>query len=50
MTNNIVKFPKQSELDKQFIELEKQREIIRDQIKLFNQMEQRKNDSKDSKL
>jgi hypothetical protein len=45
MTNNIVKFPKQSELDKQFMELEKQRETIRDQSKLIKKMEQRKNDS-----
>jgi hypothetical protein len=45
MTNNIVKFPKQSELDKQFMELERQRETIRDQSKLIKKMEQRKNDS-----
>tara|TARA_B100001057_G_scaffold456748_1_gene504420 strand:- start:361 stop:498 length:138 start_codon:yes stop_codon:yes gene_type:complete len=45
MTNNIVKFPKQSDLDKQFMELEKQRETIRDQSKLIKKMEQRKNDS-----
>ena len=45
MPNNIVKFPKQSELDKQFMELEKQRETIRDQSKLIKKMEQRKNDS-----
>ena len=48
MTNNIVKFPKQSELDKQFMELERQRETIRDQNKLIKKMEQGKNDSKDS--
>jgi len=45
MTNNIVEFPKQSELDKQFTELEKQRDTIQQQADLIKKMEQEKNDS-----
>jgi len=45
MTNNIVEFPKQSELDKQFTDLEKQRDTIQQQADLIKKMEQEKNDS-----
>ena len=36
-SNNVVKMPQLSELDKQFITLEKQRELIREQAKLIEE-------------
>jgi len=45
MTTNVVKFPQPSEADKQFLELEKQREAIKQQTKLIKKMEKDKNDS-----
>tara|TARA_X000001036_G_scaffold233428_1_gene217953 strand:- start:133 stop:261 length:129 start_codon:yes stop_codon:yes gene_type:complete len=35
MMDNILQFPQTSEIDKQFLQLEKQRELIRQQKKLI---------------
>ena len=38
MTNNVLKFPEISEMDKQFIVLEKQQEIIRKQKEIIDKI------------
>lgn len=42
MTNKIIEFPKISELDKQFMTLESQQKIIRDQAALIKKLKDEK--------
>jgi|TARA_R110002074_G_scaffold288072_2_gene459765 hypothetical protein len=43
MTDNILTFPQTSELDKQFLEMEKQRKDIAEQKELIARMHREKN-------
>ena len=45
MNKNVIKFPQLSEVDKQFIELEKQNKKIASQRKLIKKVNEEKNDS-----
>ena len=45
MNKNVIKFPQLSEVDKQFIELEKQNKEIASQRKLIKKVNEEKNDS-----
>jgi|TARA_R110000822_G_scaffold78127_3_gene187289 hypothetical protein len=45
MNKNVIKFPQPSEIDKQFIELEKQNKEIASQRKLIKKVNEEKNDS-----
>ena len=45
MDKNVIKFPQPSELDKQFIELEKQSKEIASQRKIIKKVNEEKNDS-----
>jgi hypothetical protein len=37
MNTKVIKFPEPTEVDKQFLELEKQRELIREQKRLLDE-------------
>ncbi len=48
MDDNVISFPQLSEIDKQFLELEKQRELIFEQRELIEKMKYEKEHQKDS--